>query len=202
MLPSQLQDYTDTLCLLRDQYKDRIQLHIGLEAEYYPALFPELLARVQDSPVEYLILGQHWCGNEIGETYMGRPFDDADRLSRYVYQVLQALDSGMFTYVAHPDLPNFVGDEKIYQKHMRDLCRGVRERRFPLEFNISGLRNGNHYPAQRFWQIAAEEDCAVVYGIDAHCPEQLNDPATEQAAKDFVDQLGIYPQKTVGLRRI
>ena len=161
-----------------------------------------LMALLKDSPVEYLILGQHWCGNEIGEPYVGRPFDDSEQLGKYTYQILQALDSGMFTYVAHPDLPNFTGDLKVYEKHMRNLCRGIQQRGFPIEFNIHGLEIGKHYPSEHFWQIAAEENCAVVYGIDAHCPAELNAPATEQAAKNFVDRLGLSPHKTIALRRI
>lgn len=202
MLPGQLQEYADTLCKLRLEYAGKIEIHIGLEAEYYPALFPDLLEMVKDTPVEYLILGQHWCGNEIGETYLGRPFDDGAQLARYADQVLEALDSGMFTYVAHPDLVNFTGDAKTYQRHMRTLCRGVSERRIPLELNLGGVRNGGHYPNPLFWEAAAEENCRVVLGVDAHQPENLNDPATEQCALSFADRFDIYPQRTVALRPI
>ena len=202
MLPQQLQDYTDTLSLLRQQYADQIQLHIGLEAEYYPALFPELVERLKDSPVEYLILGQHFCGNEINETYLGRPTEDGAVLSRYTDQVLEALDSGMFTYIAHPDIVRFTGDAKTYQRHMRRLCRGASERHIPLEINLGGLRNGSHYPNPLFWELAAEEDCRVVLGADAHSPEQLNDPHTEKKALEFADRFDLYPQRTIALRRI
>lgn len=202
MLPDQLQDYTDTLCLLRMKYEGKIQLHIGLEAEYYPALFQDLMALLKDTPVEYLILGQHWCGNEIGETYLGRPFDDPDILKRYANQVLEALDSGVFTYVAHPDLVNFKGDPKHYERYMRQLCRGAAQRRIPLEINLGGMRNGSHYPNPAFWRIAAEEECRVVLGCDAHSPQQLNEPLVEKKTLEFADQFDLYPQKTVALRPI
>ena len=49
MFPDQLPDYVETLEKLRREYKDRIELHIGLEVEFYPHLFGKLM--------DYLKLG-------------------------------------------------------------------------------------------------------------------------------------------------
>ena len=42
MLPGQLEDYVLTLQNLRKEYAGRIDLYIGLEAEYYPRHFDRL----------------------------------------------------------------------------------------------------------------------------------------------------------------
>ena len=43
MKPEQLEDYANTLLALREEYRDRIRLFIGLEMEYYPRLFSRTL---------------------------------------------------------------------------------------------------------------------------------------------------------------
>lgn len=202
MLPSQLEDYAMTLYVLRQQYRSQIRLHIGLEAEYYPALFADLRELLRDYPVEYLILGQHWGGNEMDEIYVGRPTEDAERLKRYYRQVLDGLDTGLFTYVAHPDVMNFVGDSKVYETQIREFCREIADRYIPLEINFVGIRNGSHYPNPAFWRIAAEENCRVVFGVDAHHPDHFLDADTERKAIEFANEFGITPETTVQLRSI
>lgn len=202
MLPDQLEDYAMNLYVLRQQYRSQIELHIGLEAEYYPALFTDLRELLRDYPVEYLLLGQHWCGNEAGEVYVGRPTEDTLLLKQYYSQVLEGLDTGLFTYVAHPDVLNFVGDSKTYEEQIRPFCREVAAMRVPLEINFVGLRNGSHYPNPAFWHVAAEENCRVVFGVDAHHPDHFRDTETERKAIEFAEGFGIKPETTVQLRSI
>ena len=57
MLPSQLEDYVDTVLRLRDQYRGDIEIHLGLEAEYYPEIWEGLLKLIEPYPIEYLLLG-------------------------------------------------------------------------------------------------------------------------------------------------
>lgn len=203
MLPEELADYTQTLEALKSKYAGEIQIHIGLEVEYYPDLFPELLSFLQDSPVEYMLLGQHWCGNEIGEIYNGRPAtEDEQRLKRYCYQVAEAMQTGLFTYVAHPDLMDFVGDDKIYEKHMRWLCREANSNQIPLEINLLGMVNQKCYPNEKLWRVAGEENCAVVIGADAHSPQKLYIPEYEARALEMVETYNLKLLDTVELRPI
>lgn len=202
MFPHQLQDYADTVRALQKAYAGTLQLHLGLEAEYYPAYFSELLPRLRDAGIEYLLLGQHWVGNEIGEPYCGRPTQEECRLQRYCDQVIDAMYTGYFTYLAHPDLLNFTGDERIYEKHMRRLCRAAKECGMPLEINLLGLRSGRHYPNMRFWRLAAEENCDTVIGCDAHEPEALKHKDSEATAMKIVQKYGLKLLPTLPLRKI
>ena len=148
-----------------------------------------------------MILGQHFLGNEIGEPYSGRPTLDGKTLARYVSQTSEALDTGLFTCFAHPDLIRYVGSRKVYEREMRKLCRAARETNTPLELNLLGIREDRHYPNPRFWRIAAEEGNAVILGSDAHSPEQLGDRA-ETAALDMAERLGLRLLETLAIRRI
>ena len=202
MWPYQLIDYCATVRQLQREYRDQIQIPLGLEAEYYPAIWGNLLPRLQDSGIEYLILGQHWLGNEQGEPGSAAATDDENLLRRYCHQVMDALETGKFTYIAHPDLLNFTGTRETYRKHMRDLCRAAQQSGTPLEINLLGLAYGKHYPSERFFEIAAEEGCPVILGLDAHAPSHVLKTEPEQKALEMAQRLGLKLVETVELRKI
>lgn len=202
MYPEQLPDYIETISRLKAAYADKLQLHLGLEAEYYPGLFPELYARLKDTPIEYLLLGQHWVGNEIGEAYNARPTDSEEQLRRYCDQVIDAMQTGLFAYIAHPDLLYYTGPSQIYEQHMVRLCREAKSCGIPLELNLLGLRDGKNYPDPRFWALAAQECCQVVLGCDAHQPEDLCRPDIEAQALEMVRFYGLELLETIPLKRI
>ncbi len=202
MLPEELPEYVSTLQALRSQYGQRLQMHIGLETEYYPALFPQLLSYARDNGIEYLILGQHWCGNEIGEPYNGWETAEEDLLARYCHQVADAMQTGLFTYIAHPDILNFVGDADVYAKHIRFLCKEAKNNQIPLEINLLGMANDKNYPNPSFWRIAGEEGCLTVLGADAHKPEGLLVPELEDRARALVKACDLQLLDKVQLQRI
>ncbi len=200
MTPDRLDGYIQTVLDLRDTYRDRVEIHLGLEVEYYPYSLPKLLSVLQETPMEYAILGQHYLGNEVNDHYAGTPNTDEHLLSRYCRQSAEAMNTGLFTYFAHPDLMNYEGDDKTYRTHMGWLCREANACGMPLEMNLLGLREGRHYPNRRFWEIAAEEGCSVIMGCDAHRPEELNSPEIEEKGRAFLAEFGLTPMDTVPLR--
>lgn len=202
MRPQQLDDYCETIRTLQTQYRERIEIPLGLEVEYYPALWGELISKLQDAGIEYLILGQHWLGNEIGEPGSASTCTDEATLSRYCRQVIAAMETRKFTYVAHPDLMNFIGNPKVYRPHIREFCRAAREMAIPLEINLLGMANNRHYPNEQFWEVAAEEGCKAVLGIDAHAPAHILNTEPEQNARKLVQRLGLELLETVKLKHI
>lgn len=202
MFPEQLGEYVDSVLQMRQVYGEKIQIPLGLEAEFYPALFPELLQRLQDAGIEYLLLGQHFVGNEMGEHYCGRPTADPDILKRYCSQVMDAMQTGLFSYLAHPDLLFFTGSQELYREQMGAVCKAAKDCGLPLEVNLLGICSGRHYPNPVFWELAAQENCPVVIGRDAHTPAQLLDGESLAQARRLIGQLGLQVQQTVNLRRI
>ena len=199
MFPEQLNDYCATVLALKKDYSDRIQIRLGLEVEYYPDLFPRLLEQLQDLPVEYMLLGQHFIGNEINEPYSGNPTDSEAVLSAYCRQVMDAMQTGLFTYLAHPDLLWFVGEDAIYRKHMVQLCREAKSCGIPLEINGVGLRSGRNYPDLRFWELAGQEGCTVLFGCDAHAPHHVCDLESYAKAQKIASTCGLELVKDVKL---
>ncbi len=191
MRPELTADYVGTIAALKKEYRGEIDIHIGFEAEYYPALFPDLLRLLEPFPYEYLILGQHFLGNEQGEAYTGVAYDSEATLTRYVDQCTEALESGAFSCFAHPDIAHFTGSETFYRTEMRRLCRSARACGVPLEFNLLGYVGRRHYPRPAFWEEAAAVGAVTILGWDAHDPAWVSQPASEADAKAYLDRLGL-----------
>ncbi len=200
MSTAALSDYTDAVNALRQPYAGKLQLHLGVEAEYYPQFFPELVTMLQDHGVEYMLLGQHFLYNEVEGCGSIGPTADPALLAQYCRQTMDAMQTGLFTYFAHPDLMDFVGDDQVYRTHIRRLCREAKACGVPLEINLLGIRQGRHYPNIRFWEVAAEENCPVILGCDAHDPRHLLHKASEQAAEDMIRTLGLQKLDVIPLR--
>lgn len=202
MRMEELDDYVRSVLKLREEYKGQLEIPLGLELEYYPGLFHELMHILKEQPIDYLLLGQHFIGDEIDEPYSGDATSDAAVLERYCDQVIDGMNTGLFTYLAHPDLINYTGDEKTYIRHMRRLCREAKDCGIPLEWNLLGMTKGRNYPDIRFWELAAEEGCDVILGWDAHKPQSMEDSRTLNKAMEMIRGLDLKIMETVPLRKI
>lgn len=185
--------YFETLLRLRDEYKDDIRILIGFEAEYYPKLFRKTLAFLRDYPLDYLIMGQHFTRNEYdeGAWWCPNPTDNPEILKDFVDQTCEGLQTGCFSYMAHPDVLNFTGDDTVYEREMRRLCACAKECGIPLEINFLGLRERRHYPSRRFLRIMGEMQNTVIYGCDAHSPDAVWQPETEREADELRQEYGL-----------
>lgn len=199
MRPEELAGYCETVQKLQKKYSGRLSIPLGVEIEYYPAYFDETLRMLRDSALEYFILGQHFVGSELHEHYCGLMTEDVRILERYCDQVVEALHTGLFSYLAHPDLPYFLGSDQDYRCQMRRICRAAKACGIPLEINLLGIELERHYPDRRFWEVAGEEGCAVLLGCDAHDPQSLRDPGPEAKGRALAAEFGLQVQETVKL---
>lgn len=197
MEPGQAPDYFATLRALREEYRGRIRILIGLEMEYYPKSFAATLDFVNRFAPDYLILGQHALNDEYDGVASYPPTDSEELLAQYVNQVCDGLKTGKFLYLAHPDVFHFVGDNAVYRRHMGKLCRFCRESDLPLEINMLGIADKRHYPSERFFSIAGEEGCDAVIGVDAHQPAALADVASYRAACTMAQRCGLHIRRTL-----
>ncbi len=184
----QLEGYVDTVLNLKEQYKDDIEIHLGLEVEYYPKFFTKLLETTTQYPIEYFLLGQHYLGNEIDDLYSGDSTNDERQLERYCRQSQEALETGCFTYFAHPDLMNYTGDKRIYEKWMGGLCHCAKKLGIPLEINFAGIMDKRHYPNENFWRIVGEVGNDVIFASDAHQPENVRNSKALAIAEEIVNK--------------
>jgi histidinol-phosphatase (PHP family) len=188
-------DYINSINSLKEEYKDTIKIHVGFEIEYYPKCFEKTSKWLKDLGCEYFILGQHFTDNEFEPEahYNGRATDSVQLFDKYINQALEGLATGEFLYIAHPDLFNFTGDEKVYIDKMTYFCTEIKKLGYPIEFNLLGFADKRNYPNKLFWQIASEIGNDVVIGFDAHSPSVFHDTKTYDNAIKYLSDFGITP---------
>ncbi len=172
---SAVKNYFDTLTALREEYKDKIEIYMGFEIEYYYPYFDKMVKYALDMGAEFFILGQHHIDTE---RYDGKdeykfvnvfvPSSNEEDLVNFVNAVINAVKSGYISYVAHPDVFNFTGDVNVYKRESARLLKACKEYNVPVEINCLGIRTNRHYPRKEFWELAGEIGTPVVIGIDAH----------------------------------
>ena len=109
-------------------------------------------------------------------------------LKEYVSTVITAIKSGVFTYVAHPDLINYKGDDNLYISEITKLCKVSLEYNVPLEINFLGIRDNRNYPYELFWKIAGDIKSPVTFGFDAHSVMSAYDGDSLKKAKELVEK--------------
>lgn len=188
----QVGEYFSGIKELRKKYQEKIDIKIGFEMEYYAESFEKMLQKAIDFGAEYLILGQHFYSEEypFGLPVIGAT-DDELNLKKYVECIIDGMKSGVFTYIAHPDMISFTGDMKLYEAKMREICIASREIDVPLEINFQGMRLNRRYPNEEFWKIAGEEKSPVTFGCDAHKPQYAFDAESLEKAKDLVEKYNL-----------
>ncbi len=186
---AQLKEYFEELYLLREKYAGKIDLKIGFELEYYHELFDVMLKNALSYGAEYLILGQHFIQEEHpGGVYTMNPSENEEDLKQYVNCIIEGIKSGVFTYIAHPDLFNYVADEAVYRREMKKICIASIEYNIPLEINFLGIRTNRNYPNTVFWEIAGEVGCPVTFGFDSHDTLSAFDAESLKRAKKLVEE--------------
>lgn len=182
-------EYIETVWRLKKQYEGRIEIRCGLEAEYFPELSWQQFDWLDDpdSGLEYLILGQHYVQNEYdNRVHATVPTDSEERLAQYVDQVIEAMGTGRYLYICHPDVLNFTGDDTTYYRHMKRLCEEAKAHDMALELNGQGLRSRKAYPTDLFFAIAGDVGNKVILGADAHKAADIANPAEMEVLMGFV----------------
>ncbi len=163
------QEYVDTINALREKYKDKIEIHVGFEMEYYPEHFDKMLEFVKSVGAEYLILGEHYLGREgDGRPYCSAMVHTGDSITEYVDLIIEGMKTGKFLYVAHPDMLGYIGDDELWEREMTRLCEAAKELKIPLEINCLGIRDNRHYSSEKFYKIAGQVGAKMIVGFDAH----------------------------------
>ena len=176
--------YIESIRTLQKNNPD-MEILCGFEADY-SAMRKQFLCEVRDK-CDYMILGQHSFTDKLSSS-LGD--GDPNYPMKYARLLCEAMDTGIFDIVAHPDLfmqyrDSFANDEDraLFMSQVSDasymICRKAKELGIPLELNAAGLKKGTlsdgeyGYPHSAFWKIAAEVGVSVLYGVDAHHPGQI-----------------------------
>ena len=176
---SDLGGYRSSINELKKKYADQIEIHLGFECEWYRERFEgyykELLSELG---FEYLILGQH-CFIENGDfRWYASIHDEEEMVRRYTDDLIAGMESGLFLYVAHPDIfLSWLDDIPPFaEAAIRRICEASVRLSVPLEVNMGpsrrpGSRPPFEYPNDHFWEVASEMGVKAIVGVDAHNPK-------------------------------
>ena len=103
MRVDQMPGYLNSVRALAAQYKDKIHILTGFECEYFPDYMNWLADMRAENHLDYLILGNHFDHDDEYGMYFGN-IHTAAQLRRYVDSAVKGLETGLFSYLAHPDL--------------------------------------------------------------------------------------------------
>lgn len=190
MTMDELGGYVKSVESLKAEYKNDIEIYCGLEAEYLPIRFEQTMAVIDQYPIDFMILGQHYPDDEIGWIHSKLDWQEETDLQKYVDRVVAAVETERFLYVAHPDIFKFVGEPDIYRRQMMRLAHTLKQHNMPVEINMNGMRDRKHYPNPDFVKIAVEAGCDFIIGVDAHSPKNFSDRKTYQECMDLVENHG------------
>lgn len=191
MKPELQYDYVETLSALREEYKDRIDIKIGYEAEYYPEFFGEFMKLITRCPLDYLILGQHFVESEMTGKNSYRTTADESFLANYVDELCEGISTGVYTYIAHPDLVNYSGSDSIYEKHYGRLIECAKKLDIPMEINLLGIRDHRSYPSEKFFRLCGEIGAPVCIGSDAHQADVVYDGHSLAKAMKWIEKYSL-----------
>ena len=160
----------------RVQAESGVKIILGYECDYFPryrSFFEDLKA---SGRVDYLITGTHFIIR--ADSSRVSPFSDkldSDDILRYRDQMLAALDTGLFDFIAHPDLfmaGYWTWDDRAV-RIAEEIIAASMKHRTPLEVNANGLQKPkvagrDPYPFGPFFELAGEKGAPVILSTDAH----------------------------------
>jgi histidinol phosphatase-like PHP family hydrolase len=149
------------------QYASRIRIRKGLECEYYPQLlgyYEDLRDRLG---YEIFLLGQHTSLDRRVDYFgISRPQD----IQRYADDVCRGLETGFFTFLAHPDVPifSYLNPDRPFMDAMAQIFALCEELDIPVEINANGQSRRRGYPCRAVWELARDYKLRVLVCADAH----------------------------------
>lgn len=187
------EQYFSNIRRMQHTYRDRITILCGLECAYVPEAMEDVWDLKKNC--DYILLGQHQGG--LSDKKYCLKCDDEDVL-QYAHDIEAAIETGLYSIIAHPDF--FMTARNSWSTQCAEasekICVAAKEHHIPLELNIKGSYSarvwidGEYcacYPYRRFWEIAAKVGNEVLYGWDAHKPEDLK--KTPNAVKRIIQGL-------------
>lgn len=208
MLEEKLPLYVEKVLSLREAYRGRITIKLGIEADYFVGHEVETRRLIAKYPFDYVLGALHFLGDWHFTSKQGLPRyeseDPAEAFPRYFELLKRMIGTGLFDIVAHPDAlrRGAFKPARSLEKEHREVARLLREKGMALEINTAGVRRGvgSVYPERGFLEACAREGVPVTLGSDAHAPADVGRDFA--AAYRLLSELGIAEVGTYERRRL
>lgn len=178
-------------------YKNKypqLEIEFGYEIEY-PTIRREYFTAYKDDPLaDFLIFGNHFLGDVWGEykSVINHTKTKAD-LDLYLEYSKAAIESGLFSLFAHPDLwlANYGRWDQDAIDLTQDLIKLCEKYDMPMGFNANGMhypRDKFFYPCKPFWNLIGKSKVKVIIESDAHCIQTMSVEWMNKAYDEAIKQ--------------
>jgi histidinol-phosphatase (PHP family) len=177
----ELPRYVEECLKLKEQYKDRIDIRIGLEGDYIEGYETEIERLIKAFPWDYVIGSVHFLGEwDISDYrqldgWKGRDIDEV--YQQYYTAVQKAARTGFYDYIGHMDVIKRFGKhpERDVSALEQETLQVIKDQGMAIELNASGLRMpvAEMFPSRRILEYCCEQGIPLTLGSDAHQPERL-----------------------------
>ncbi len=197
MNPSEFSFYLKDIETAQKKYQNQIKIIKGLEVEYF--YDHEDYYKFLRNNVDYLIHGQHYISmtKSMNDLISGFRLTTVEQINRYASYLEDAIKSGYFDILAHPDL--YLNSYEKFDEHAEAvahrICKLAKKYNIILEYNANGYRRGGkktkkgfepNYPRLEFWKIVKQYNCKTILGSDAHNPKFLYDDIIKKAEDTYL----------------
>jgi histidinol-phosphatase (PHP family) len=181
MLPREVPMYVDAARRLARQYRDRIDVRVGLEIDFSADHVTQCIDVAETFDLDVVAGSVHFLDGEnvvSRRSAWSRGELDADLVYAKYLDVLESmLDYDYFDMICHLDLP------KKYNTHPSPaaverfglILKRIRANDLAIELNTSGLAYpvAEAFPSPQLLSQCARLQIPVVTGSDAHAPDQV-----------------------------
>jgi histidinol-phosphatase (PHP family) len=177
-------------------------LRLGIEADFVRGAEDRTASLLEARDFDYVVGAVHFIGDgESAVDHEGwdvwRSSGDPDEVwRRYFESVAEAVRSGLFDILAHPDLVKVWGSarpapERDPRHYYEPAVEAIAETGIAVEVSTAGLRKpvGEIYPDRAFAELCVEAGASFVLSSDAHRPEEVG--YEYPRAVEFLQQLGV-----------
>lgn len=195
MKKSEFSNYINDILQLKERYANKIDVLLGVEADFFPEHLDIYKANLKKYPFDYIIGSVHYVLDE--SIFNKRRWDNLTHEEKvnvkdtYYRMIRAATKSGLFHIIGHIDAmkANYPPFSDIETSELEETLKVIGESGVAIEVNTSGKTKevGGWYPADDILERALFYNVAITFGSDAHTPERVGDDFDEvrQKLKDI-----------------
>lgn len=204
----ELPRYVEEALRLKEKYRDRIRVRVGLEADYIEG-YEEQIARIAESyPWDYVIGSVHFLGRwdvtDFRQVHNWEGKRVIEVYEQYYDAVKKAAATGLYDFIGHIDAIKRFGyrPEEDVTPLEDEALEAVARCGLAIELNAAGrlAPAGEMYPSERMLARARELGIPVTFGSDAHHPDKVGQLWEEAAC--LLKRVGYTQLATFENRRL
>ncbi|WP_274363856.1 histidinol-phosphatase [Paenibacillus thermotolerans] len=175
--------YIEEVLRLKEKYKDRIEVLLGVESDFFPEHLDRYKRIYAKYPFDYIIGSVHQSGGvSIFNKRRWNNLDEREQIAAketYFEQIAESAKSGMFDILGHIDAmkANYPAFSDLQTDAVEDTLKVIGECDMAIEINTSGKTKevGGWYPSDSILELALHYNVSVTFGSDAHTLDRVGD---------------------------